>query len=89
MTALTSDLMRNLEAFEAYVRAFSFYVGFDVVREGGGSTAAPGLCLQCIHHGVKTQNTRKLEDRVTRDDEGEIVSQRKLKNTIVKQLDYL
>jgi hypothetical protein len=76
--------MANLEAFKAHIRAFTFYIGFNVIREGGGSTTAPGLRLQCIHHSVKTQNNRKLEDRVTRDNKGGIVSRRKLNNTNVK-----
>jgi hypothetical protein len=41
----TGDLMANLEAFEAHIRAFAFCAGFDVVREGGGSATAPGLRL--------------------------------------------
>jgi hypothetical protein len=72
--------MPDLDAFEAHVRAFSFYVGFNVVKEGGGTAVAPSLRLQCIHHGVKTQNTRKLEPRVERQD-GVIVSTRKVNNT--------
>jgi hypothetical protein len=46
--------MPDLDAFESYVRAYSFYVGFNVVKEGGGSAVAPGLRLQCIHHDVET-----------------------------------
>jgi hypothetical protein len=41
----TGDVMPSLEVFEAYIRAFSFCHGFDVVREGGGSAASPGLRL--------------------------------------------
>jgi hypothetical protein len=50
----TSDVITSLDAFETHIRAFSFCAGFDVMREGGGSTAFPGLRLQCIHHGAKT-----------------------------------
>jgi hypothetical protein len=82
----TGDVMRDLGVFEAHVRAASFCAGFDVVKEGGGSAIAPGLRLQCIHHGLETQNTRKLEHRVTRDEEGEIVSRRQLDNTQARQL---
>jgi hypothetical protein len=83
----TGDVIAGgLDAFEAHIRAFSFCTGFDVVREGGGNTRAPSLRLQCIHHGTNTQNTRGLEDRVVRDDEGTIISQRKLDNTSVQQL---
>lgn len=83
---VTGDIMRSLAAFEAHVRCASFCAGFDVVKEGGGIAAAPALRLQCIHHGVKTQNTRKLEHRVMRDEDGEIISRRKLDNTQARQL---
>jgi hypothetical protein len=46
--------MPDLDTFEAHVRAFSFYAGFNVVKEGGGTAVAPSLRLQCIHYGVKT-----------------------------------
>jgi hypothetical protein len=82
----TGVIMPNLDAFEAHVRAFSFCAGFDVVKEGGGTAVAPGLRLQCIHHGFETQNTRKLDHRVSRDEQGVIVSTRKLDHTQVRQL---
>jgi hypothetical protein len=41
----TSDVIPSLEVFKAYIRAFSFYHGFNVVREGGGSVVSPGLRL--------------------------------------------
>jgi hypothetical protein len=77
----TDDIMSDLDTFEAHVRAASFCAGFDVVKEGGGTAAAPTLRLQCIYHGVETQNTRKLEHRVMRDEDSEIMSKRKLDNT--------
>jgi hypothetical protein len=38
----TSDVIENLDAFEAYIRAFSFCEGFNVVKEGGGVCSLPG-----------------------------------------------
>jgi hypothetical protein len=37
--------MRNLGVFKAYVRAASFYAGFNVIREGEGSAIASSLRL--------------------------------------------
>jgi hypothetical protein len=39
-----------------------------------------------VYHGTATQNTRKLEDRVESDEEGNITSRRQRENTTVSQL---
>jgi hypothetical protein len=41
----TGDIIPNLEAFKAYIRAFLFYAGFDVVKEGGGLVVTPSVRL--------------------------------------------
>ena len=51
--------------------------------KGAGTKASPALRLWCIHHGEDTQNTRNLEDRVERDKDGKIISDRKVNYTNV------
>lgn len=58
---------------------------FAFVRLGGGTKAIPGQLFKCIHHGEKTRNWRKLEEKVVYDDFGQIVAQRKKEPTSVRQ----
>ena len=82
---VTGDVFETLVEAERRLKAFSLAEGFDIVRTIGGSKRVPGSTFQCIHHGVKTANKRRLEDRVTRDSEDEIVSKRKREGTAVRQ----
>lgn len=61
---MTGERYPDLDAFEARVRAWSFCEGFDTVCFGGGTQAAPGRRLRCIHHGTETRNYRQLEPTV-------------------------
>jgi MULE transposase domain len=83
------EVFPSLDAFEQRIRAWAFLQGFDVTREGAGTKASPALRLWCIHHGKDTQNTRNLEDRVQRDKDGKIISDRKVDYTNVAQLECL
>ena len=78
--------MPSLKVFKDHVRSYSFCAGFDVVRKGGGNLRHLTMRLWCIHYGEETQNTRGLEERVIRDEEGTIISQRKINNTRVARL---
>jgi hypothetical protein len=82
----TGDIMPNLEEFEAHVKDSSFCAGFDVVCRGRGNKSFPEMRFKCFHHGDETRNDRGLEPRVVRDEDGEIVSRRKIDNTLVRQL---
>jgi hypothetical protein len=46
--------------------------GFDIVRNGGCTKASSAYRFRCFHHGVTTQNNRKLEDRAEVDEKGNI-----------------
>jgi hypothetical protein len=54
----------SLEHYNRWLRAFALAEGFDIVRHGGGTEAAPAYRFRCFFHGTKTKNTRKLEGRV-------------------------
>jgi hypothetical protein len=77
----------SLDHCDRRLRGYSFAEGFDIVRKGGGSKSNPSWRFFCIHHGSKTQNTRKLENEVTRNEKGAITSRRQRENTNVGQLD--
>jgi hypothetical protein len=78
---ISGELFDSLEDCNQRLRGFALAEGFDIVRHGGGTGALPSYRFKCIFHGSKTQNNRKLEDRVEVDSEGRIVSKRK-KNAI-------
>lgn len=59
------------------MRVFTLVKGFDIVRKGGGSKLSPTAVIKCIHYGKVTLNTRDLEDRVSRDEDGAVTSRRK------------
>jgi MULE transposase domain len=83
------EVFPSLDAFEQRIQAWAFLQGFDVTHEGAGTKASPALRLWCIHHGSDTKNTRNLEDRVQRDKDGTIISDRKVDYTNVAQLGCL
>jgi hypothetical protein len=83
------EVFPSLDVFEQRIRAWAFLQGFDVTHEGAGTKASPALRLWCIHHGIDTKNTRNLEDRVQRDNDGTIISDRKVDYTNVAQLECL
>src|SRR6266516_4412095 len=66
----TGEVFESLQLCEDRIRAWSFCEGFEVVKAGGGTKVAPGMRLQCKHHGEETQNTRRLEDVVVKDAQG-------------------
>src|SRR5947207_5867463 len=82
----TGEIFNDLEHCERRLRGYSFAEGFDIVRKGGGSKGNPSLRLLCLHHGTTTQNTRRLEDEIERDKDGNITSRRQRNNTTVGQL---
>ena len=60
------------------LNSYALTQGFAVVRDGGlEHSKFPYLNYKCVHHGVETWNTRKLEKHVWRNLEGEIVSNHK------------
>lgn len=82
----TGEVFDNLEHCNRRLRAWAFVEGFDIVRNGGGTGANPSYRFRCIFHGTATRNSRKLEDRVERDEEGRIVSKRRREATSARQL---
>lgn len=69
----------------ARLNAFGFFEGclFVTGRQGGSQT--PHWYFRCKFHGSKTENYRKLEARVVRNEEGEIVTGRKRDTHINKR----
>lgn len=83
----TDEIFDNLEHCNRRLRAFALAEGFDIVRNGGGTGAAPAYRFLCYYHGTHTKNNRKLEARVEKDKEGKITSKRQRQATNVRQLD--
>lgn len=81
----TGESFPDLTTCYRRVQGFSLVEGFCIVKDGGGTKANPGTRFFCSFHGSQTKNCRKLEDRVSRDEEGNIVSQRKRETTSVGQ----
>jgi hypothetical protein len=83
------EVFPSLEAFEQRIRAWAFLAGFDVTHEGAGIKASPALRLWCIHHSEETQNTRKLQNHVEKNEQRKIISDRKINYITIVQLKYL
>jgi hypothetical protein len=79
------EVFESRKDAEARLQVFSLIQGFDVVGRGGGNAESPGIEIRCIHHGNITRNDRGLEDKVVRDREGNIITQRKREGTNVRQ----
>ena len=79
----TGEEFDSLEHCNRRLRAFALAEGFDIVRHGGGTGAAPAYRFRCFFHGTETKNTRKLEDRVEIDEEGNITNRRQRDNIII------
>ena len=72
----TGEVFDDLKHCNRSLRAWAFIEGFDIVRNGGGTAANRSYRFKCIFHSIATKNNRKLEDRVERDEEGQVVSKR-------------
>jgi hypothetical protein len=60
------------------LQGYALSTGFAVVQSSGGrGSEPPRFRFRCIHHGVKTRNSRELEENVEYDNKGEIVTQRR------------
>ena len=82
----SGEVFDNLEHCNERLRGYALAEGRDIVRNGRGTKINPSYRFRCIFHGEKTQNNRKLEDRVEYDDEGKITSKRQRDATNVRQL---
>jgi hypothetical protein len=79
---INGELFESIGEADERLLGYSLAAGFQVVGGSGGKTGAKKVFF-CIHHGKKTQNNRKLEERVERDpnDKKVIVSNRKRDDT--------
>jgi hypothetical protein len=82
----SGELFDSLDDCNSRLRGYALAEGFDIIRHGGGTQTTPSHRYKCIFHGSSTQNHRKLEDRVERDEEGKITSKRQKDATHVRQL---
>ena len=81
------ELFPNVPVCYCRLKDYSFVEGFYIVRFGGGIKSNPGCHFLCNFYGSGTRNSRKLEDKVEKDEEGTIISQRKREATSVGQSD--
>src|SRR3981189_1091458 len=65
----TGEVFDNFDACMKRLQGFALAEGFVVVGRGGGTKKVPSKRYICIHHGTKSRNYRKLEDRVEKDPE--------------------
>ena len=81
---IIDEIFRTLVKTERRLRAFSLVEGFNIVRTTGGTKRVPGSTFRYIHHGERTANKRRLKDRVIRNEDNEIVSNRKSEGTAIR-----
>ena len=84
---VTGEQFNSLVEAESRLLVWALVEGFDIVRRGGGNKVSPASIFICIHHGVETRNSRGLATRVIRDNENNIISDRKREATVVRQTD--
>jgi hypothetical protein len=82
----TGEEFPSLAACNDRLRAHALAEGFDIVRHGGGTGAAPAYRFRCFFYGTKTKNTRNLKDRIEVNEEGNITSKRQRKVSNIRQL---
>jgi hypothetical protein len=80
----SGEVFDSLDHCDRRLRDYSLAEDFNIVRKGGGSKSNPSWRFFCLHHGIATQNTRRLEDRVERDEEGTMTSKRQRDNTVAR-----
>lgn len=81
----TGEVFPDLVTCLRRIQGFALVEGFCVVKIAGGTKINPGGRFACSFHGSLTRNYRKLEERVLKDDDGHIISQRKREATSVGQ----
>ena len=72
----TGEIFNSIEDYKKRLKGFALAEDFNVMITGTGSKQFPSARFTCIHHGISTKNKRRLEDRVERNKEGVVVSQR-------------
>ena len=82
----TGETFDSVEAFKDRIVGWSFCDGFYPQESGGGTPQVPSMRLRCTHHAEKTRNYRGLEDRIEKDNQGVVISQRKREATSTGQL---
>jgi hypothetical protein len=70
----SGEVFDSLDTCSHRLRGFALAEGFDLVRKGGSTKANPGYRFRCVFHCSEIRNDRKLEDRVKKDSDGQIVS---------------
>ena len=83
----SNEVFDDIKMCDRRLQGFSLAEGFSIVKKGAGTKAYPGARYRCKHHGIETLNTRKLSDRIERDEKGNITSSRKREITEVGQAD--
>jgi hypothetical protein len=84
LSPCSGELFDSLEHCNRRLRGWALAEGFDIVRNGGGTKAAPSYRFRRIYHGEVTRNQRKLKDYIQKDSKGQIVSRRKKEVTNVR-----
>jgi hypothetical protein len=76
------ELFNTPDAAFRRLQGFAFSQGFAVVTR---STEATRCRFVCIHHSKKTKNIRNLKERVKKDSDNIIITERKRNTTQVAQ----
>jgi hypothetical protein len=72
----TGELFNSLDHCNCRLRGYALAEGFNIVRQGEGTKVNPSWRFFCVYHRDKTRNTRKLEDEIEVDEDGNITSRR-------------
>jgi len=83
----TDDEFDSSEQCLACLQAFALGQGFAVVTDKVNRDRTPRWQFRCIHHSSRTQNHRKLEQEVEKDNKNAILTNRKRDGRVQQKLD--
>jgi hypothetical protein len=72
----TGEIFASREECNYRLRAFALAKGFNIVRNGGGTSRNLAWRFRCFYYRSEIRNERKLEARVKKDNKGKITSKR-------------
>ena len=84
----TGEISVDFDQAKDRLRAFALVAGFDVVVVRRGSRTCLAGSFACYQHATATKNWRHLNERIRRDDQGVITSDRQREHTHVIGSDY-
>jgi len=81
---ISGEVFSSIEECQNRLIAYSLSQGFDIVVTHSTRTPNISTTFSCVHHGKETKNWRQLPRTVEKDEEGNIVGERKRNLTVVR-----